>query len=221
MAYSKQKTWLPVFEGFYNTWYESELDSMLEREIELSEDEYKEYYADLFEVGITREVFENHAYDYVNWKKAQNDMSSEIANTLETMESEGIVKNINFEKLVSPQYYNFSNDSINCEITYNKSKLLKYLKNNKSEFEKHLIDTYTSCDGFISSYTNDGDYWLDSKNWSEHQVGSILNFVYKNIHEDCDTVQYKLYINCNFELCLSEYLDYDKMITDFKGKKLK
>ena len=58
-------------------------------------------------------------------------------------------------------------------------KVNKYLRDNFDAFSKYIKERYTSCDGFISYYSNDATEWAD---WSEdsHKCGSVLQFICDN-----------------------------------------
>ena len=210
----KQKTWLPVFTGFYESGFDAS-HSYIERETCLSEEEFKEYFSELHEAGVTQEYFNNNLYNYLDYKAAYNESAEYIANSLMDLEHQGIILDVTYESLVSPKYYNFSNDSINCEIKYDSQKLMKYLRDNKAEFEQYITERYTSRSGFISSYSNQLDYWMDEDNHGEHEVGSLLNFVLFNEDEDavvtliCESNVDEAFMNaCNF--------DTKRMIQDYK-----
>ena len=74
-----------------------------------------------------------------------------------------------------------------------------YLKDNSKNWEVYLKEKYTSCDGFMSFHDN----YPDSEQWEvknavqdEHRLGSILNFILLNDHEENlggNTLEYDLY----------------------------
>lgn len=153
----KVKTYLPLFSGFYNShWSEPCFDGE----------------EDIFDLPKDKEFWE-----FVDWNKYYNHISKEMCKEVQYLLSD-FVSHIEFEKLVSPKYYNFSDDTIYCEITFNKTKVKQYLKDNYEKFSEYIKHTYTSCDGFISFHSNDPKDWMNK--WNEHQVGSILQFICEN-----------------------------------------
>ena len=98
------------------------------------------------------------------------------------------IGSIKFESLQSPKYYNYESDSINVLIEPNKENISNYIYENKEEFCKYLKENYTSCDGFISSYTNDPEEWLEGWHEDSHKVGSVLQFICRN--EDMEEPMY-------------------------------
>ena len=130
-------TWLPLFSGFYRTWWESDYQ----------EDSEIQYINELRE----EEGMEPIQWDDVqfNYDKYRNDVAKAVVGEIEHRLKD-FVHRIDFEEISSPKYYNFSNDSINVQIIPRKNVILEYLKNNAGEFEKYLEEQYTSRSGFIS-----------------------------------------------------------------------
>ena len=200
MKKKKEKTWLPVFPGFAYSIFEPE--SMLERDIECDED-LSEHYDYL---GVCYEWLAENHYMYTN-HQAMNEAAAEyIAYSIMEIDTTGIILDVNYEKLVSPKYYNFSSDSINCEIEVNLDLLVKYINDNLEAFKADREARYTSRDGFSSHYSSDLEYWLDTENWDGHGLGSVLDFVLNNEIKDA---QLELYYASNISeaVCNSEWLD--------------
>ena len=209
-------TWLPVFPGFYETGFDGS-DSYVEYELELSDDELKEHYPEPFKAGVTIEFFRENFWYYCDFKKSEQDYAECLAYSVERLDHAGTITDITFEKVVSPKYYNFSNDSINVEITVNKTKIKKYLKNNLQKFTDYITEKYTSRDGFSCWYPSDVDEWLDVDNYGSHELGSVLNFIIFN--EDKDAV-YSLMDEANWSDSYYSYTEFDHagMIKKFKEK---
>jgi hypothetical protein len=100
-----------------------------------------------------------------------------------------------FQSVVSPKYYNFSNDSINVEYQFESlDKLVTYLIDNRTEFADYLKERYTSYDGFISHHSNDVDEWIQAFMFGgeiAHKLGSALEFYLTN--ENGDDLEYSMY----------------------------
>jgi hypothetical protein len=159
------KTYLPIFKGFYGSVWEDYLTADGEAEhYNLPEEfdffnylDYDKYHEEL--VRQFCQIAENHLYQFV--------------------------EKIIFEKLVSPKYYNFSNDSIDCIIIPKLEAIKNYIYSNKEEYGKYLKDNYTSRDGFISYHANDFENWEAlTEDFTDltgsHTLGSILNFIAQN-----------------------------------------
>jgi hypothetical protein len=167
----KIESYLPIFSGFCRT--------------------HLEYANEEYEVGAYND--ENGTeYDYsdFHWDyqernlRIANDCCFKISEALEDLVD--IDVKIKFQQLVSPREYNFSNDSINCEyeITQHEyDKVIDYLKVHWTAFEKHIRETYSSRDGFISSHSSYAEVWMNnmkSESHLEHNFGSVLNFILLN-----------------------------------------
>lgn len=93
---------------------------------------------------------------------------------------------IEFEKVVSPRFYNFETDSVDCKITFDVEMVLSYCRKNIDEFAKYLEERYKSRSGFISFYDYDVENWLDVENWDKHHPGAILEFILLNEDEEAE-----------------------------------
>ena len=121
-------------------------------------------------------------------------ISEQICGIVEDLLADEMLEmNINFQKLVSPKYYNFENDSINCEYIISQRQydlVIDYLKSNWTNFEAWIKDRYTSRSGFISSHSNNAEVWMNnmkSESHLEHNFGSVLEFILQNEgYEPCD-----------------------------------
>jgi hypothetical protein len=158
----KVESYLPIFNGFYNTVFEPNEDLVIEEPYTYDDYDfdYTQYKADVAE----------NCVNCVQWKL--KDLGFDIA--------------LNYQAINSPKYYNFSNDAIHVEYTFTEdcfTKIQDYLSGNVDNFSQYLIEHYTSCDGFISFHSNDYKEWLlDIKEevTLEHKLGSILNFILLN-----------------------------------------
>lgn len=211
----KQNTWLPIFTGYYNSFFD-ESDHIIELEASLDIDEYKHHYVDLFKAGVTHEFFAEHFWEYADFTKCFNEASRYICEGLLELDHSEIILDIKYEKTVSPKEYNFTNDSINCEIDYDAKKLKDYINSHMEEFKKYLKSKYTSYDGFSSSYSNDVDDWLDFENYSEHELGSVLEFIIENNEDEAELSLFYA-SNCS-EAFLGFEFNSEKCISDFKKK---
>tara|TARA_R110001599_G_scaffold20536_1_gene77638 strand:+ start:1074 stop:1658 length:585 start_codon:yes stop_codon:yes gene_type:complete len=173
----KIESYLPLFNGFYNTLFEYDKE---ECDIKYYNDEY----------GT------DFDYDDFTWNYTERHerISEQICGIVQSLLSDEMLEmNINFQKLVSPKYYNFSNDSINCEYVISQKQydlVLVYLKFNWINFEAWIKDRYTSSSGFISSHSNNAEVWINnmkSESHLEHNFGAVLEFILQNEgYEPCN-----------------------------------
>ena len=192
----KIKTWLPVFSGFYATFFEPDETHEIDYINELRQ-----------EKNLSPIDSESCSFNYEKYK---NEAAASCCNYVEKELQDLISENlkIDFEGLDSPRFYNFSNDSINCSITVNSvslKKVKKYLIENLSDFEEYL-KRYKTRDGFISFFSCGSEVWL-SEYWkeietNEHFFGAILDFILKNEDQEAELNMYydlhdhDVYIEC-------------------------
>lgn len=165
----KIETFLPVFNGFYGTFFDNIVDNSENREIEF----YNE------ENGTSL----NWGDFTFNYPEIQKEISLKCCEEVEKKLNEiGIKCEITYQELVSPKYYNFSNDSINVEINFKDfNQVINILEDSSEIFARYINNNYNSRDGFISSYSNYASDWMaDLKNYPEveaHKVGAVLEFI--------------------------------------------
>ncbi len=153
------KTYLPLFRGFYGSIWE---DPCFDGEEEI------------FDLPDGVEF-----YEFVDWKSYHEAVAKSLCEEVSELLSD-FVSAIKFESVVSPKEYNYSSDSINCEVTFDKRLVGSYLSSNNEAFKEYIKNNYTSYDGFISHYSDDSVEWLKGW-WSDpHKVGSVLQFICEN-----------------------------------------
>lgn len=168
----KIETFLPLFPGFYNTYFEADGE---EEEVDYINEERAKKGLD--EIGYDDIEFDYADYNERVSEEATNFVSSEI----------DIPMDIKYQSLSSPKYYNYANDSINIEVDITEdalATLVIYLGDNAEEFENYISDNYTSYDGFSSHYSNDSDDWMTEYMLeiedNSHILGALLGFILEN-----------------------------------------
>jgi len=192
----KIKSYLPTFPGFAYTNFESD---MAEENVlyNLEEDGVK--------IEDTRDI---------DWdiKGYMNRVAETAVGSVETyLKHDGFVIGIEFEKVYSPKFYNFENDSIYCTYSVpdeDFERLLEYCNDNSSEFKTFLEDRFTSRSGFISFFSTEPNTWFneyleeDSSKF-ERAFTSVLEFylqeegytvddMLSDCQEDCGYIDYEL-----------------------------
>jgi hypothetical protein len=194
---TKVKTFLPVFTGFYHTIFssENEIENFL-------------YLENLTDDDI----------DFDNKKYELDIVNGCIDGIIDNCQ---FIENIILEDIVSPKYYNFSNDSANVEIDIDLDAFKEYLFENESLLRQYIKGHYTSCSGFISSYPDNFDGWVyETENFTKldgHYLGALLNFYFENERFTDDDLYYylDLYIDKYIEILtlnVSDLDTYDKGI---------
>lgn len=179
------KTFLPIFNGFYNTIFEADGE---DQEIDTINSERK--IKNLPEIS-----FDDCNFNYDEYHK---EVSIAVTNYIEKeLKDLNFIDSIRFENLYSPKEYNFNNDSINIEIDLtidNIKEIKKFLYDNLDLYKQYLKDNYTSCSGFISFNPNTLEGWQeitkDFTDYSEkmHYLGSILEFICQENEIDIDSM---------------------------------
>ena len=177
------ETYLPVFPGFYNTFFECDESDVID--------------------SYNQENDTNFDYDNFEWDYSEyyDQIARNCCDAIETLlKKNNIVQSIKFQNIVSPLYYNYSNDGINVEVEINIENLILFIAQNKEEFDTYIKENYSSRDGFISFHSNDGNEWLKSLVYDdfkkpEHCFGALLEFICDFlIYNQCaDSTAYWLY----------------------------
>lgn len=218
------ETYLPIFSGFYHTiWDES--DRHLEYELD-NESDFRENFPKLD--AVPWEFIKDNAWDTVNYAAGCLAVSQDIVDHFPEFmkytlpeEFADMVTDCQFQKLVSPREYNFTNDGIDVEIEVDLALIQKYLKENDTAFGDYLKRRYTSRSGFFSSYPNDAEGWEEKTDGftelSGHYLGSILQFIAEN--EGGDDVEWNFYSSCNTSEAWSNaaYIDGAKLLEKWES----
>ncbi len=180
MRTTKIETWCPLFPGFYNTLYDLDTDKVLEGYNENDDWHHEERKEKGYSLDEEIE-YDDLEIDNEGYEKA---LAKIFVEFVEKKLKPYVVK-INLQNVSSPKQYNYENDSINIEVEIDLEAIKKFFENKEvlKSYSTFLKAIYTSCDGFISSYSNDVDVWLedikrlpDIEN-IEHKMGSILEFI--------------------------------------------
>jgi len=171
------ETVLPIFTGFYESIFEDFTEyGGLYRELENNTE-------------LTIEQIENieKTIDELDTQKDMETTAEMIVDAFAKCEEfkRDFIKGWKFENLKSPKFYNYSTDEIYCKVTVDIDEMKKYYDEVRTseEFDKFLKDTFTSCDGFTSFFSNspDGEEWQEIDNENIHY---ILDFIYRDIGEE-------------------------------------
>lgn len=165
----KVKSFLPIFPGFYNTIFEFDYNLI-------------DY--DITEARKERGLFSDWSIDdlKIDNAKYESEIVNGFCDILPDLLSDYILK-IELERIINPKTYNFSNDSADVIIEINPEKIQAFIYYHKKEFCEYLKARYTSCDGFISHYSNNFEAWESETesflnfNVNGHYLGAVLEFI--------------------------------------------
>ena len=196
---TEYQTWLPKFNGFYGSIIEddNDLEYLLFDDPNSLKPEYLAW-------------FQQNIWEFIGYQDYHLNLAKAICDCIggQMIEQIVAVKSIEFEALQSPKEYNFINNSINIKIkcVYIADIVKACLA--CDGFAEYIHSKYTSCSGFMSYYENDVDLWIKTLDEDiEHKLGSMLEFLFEFDYMD-------MYEACN-DVCICNYLDYDKLIEQF------
>lgn len=171
---------LALFKGFYNSNIDSYVDDVVSN--------------DLSEMGVE--------YDDCDIEYDYNELAKDIFDFAhyELFSEFQFLSKLEFSELVSPKYYNYSNDKIyfNCDIDKGQfiDWLIDLVDSGGEVWDmvcREIIDQHTSCSGFHSFHSN------KTKDW----IKDLIEFDLDN-----SKTVYKL------GFILSEYIKADKFLDD-------
>lgn len=189
----KVKSYLPVFQGFYDTIFSYDNE---EQEIQ-----------DYNESNGTDLEYRDFEFNYADY---HNRVSQKCVEVIEReLQHDFKSLKVEFVELNSPREYNFRNDVIYVDYSMSKKdfkSFKKYLKEHKKEFKKYIKDNHSSCSGFVSFIGVKYKTWMKEYLTKGHErfstcFGSALEFYLENEeYTSCD-----LYSNLDGE---SSYINY-------------
>jgi hypothetical protein len=146
------------FAGFYYSFHDSALDHALEMAV--SDDQGNVISQSLFDL----------AFDAIDWKEVHQKYAELYCKQFSS--HYGI--KVKFALLSSPKFYNFQTDRIFAEIELAEVERL-FAAVDRKDLERVVKERFTSCDGFISHYSNDLEDWgADLSAWDHNQVGTLI-----------------------------------------------
>lgn len=133
---------LPVFNGFYGTFFECECESIFI-------DDDKDY--------------NDYKFNYVDYfKRVGNACCNAVESALKENDFPCL---ITYQSISSPREYNFANDDVVCKIDFKLKDLKRIIKicindDNLESFEAYLTEHFKSREGFISFMVYDVETWV-------------------------------------------------------------
>ena len=194
-------TWLPVFPGFYETYFNG--DCLYDSEIEYIRETVKpEELADV----LVDKFYETKAFDKL-YKEYQESIAKQCVSVIwNELRNLHYVEDMQFEEICSPKYYNFVNDSINVKVTFsdeNIRNIKTMIQEHEDEWNEYLKQTYTSRDGFISHHSNnpDAEEWdIEAALSDRHNAGAILEFICRENNITDETLYYGCVDNVQMDI---------------------
>lgn len=165
---------IPLFSGTYNSFWEViEYNEEGDREVDVDYD-FKDFLKSIVEVYQSNE-------DYI-----LNELNIPF------------IKEIKFTgEFYNPREYNFSTDSLDFDLTVDKTKLIQAIQAliGNDDFEKFLKDHYSSCDGFISFTPDSGWAILNAIQYDtdemDQALSAVINYLTNDKYDDIENYIYE------------------------------
>lgn len=166
---------MPFFPGFYS--------SMLSHAVDSAEEQDAEYYAQQQEGPgyLTASEYMSIIYDCTDYKKTYQNMARMWVEGFDAWCHENLEtpeKSFVMESMVSPREYNFTTDRVFADVPNAVLELLfaRSEANGHKALAKVIRDTFTSYDGFMSSYSNTLEVWLKKPlaEWDHNELDALV-----------------------------------------------
>jgi hypothetical protein len=127
-------------------------------------------------------------------------------------QDEDIIESIDFVRVISPKYYNYSTDCLELSIDFDFEKLKHYCFFDKiKEFDLWLLDNYTSYDGFVSFIPNNAKHFGQALEDTKHRDLCIQAMIEFYLLQNVKLESYKQ--DC-FEVAQEALCDFMEEIED-------
>ena len=203
----KQKSYLPIFTGFYNGIFDR--DVMLENAIDMYNSEY--------DTNFTYIYYNSDEFAKEFGKLATEKVQDALTIILKS--NKEYIFNLEFESVWSPNAYNYATDEIQITANFDDNFLeivKKYLTTNKENFGSYLERRYgdglRGCAYWMFSESKDPNFWIKEltnvQNWKENKTdfSAVLDFILKNESYDVDSLYWDI-SDTGFDLY--NYLDLE------------
>jgi len=182
------------FGGFYESIHSSNIDHMVE-------------------------AFE-YDFDHVDYKKTHQDYIENYSYNLSDYiyDQYKVIINFNKVKLYSPEYYNYSTDTIDCKIKSNQVYDLNEVIKKDKNFLEYLKKATTSYDGFMSFYTfNEA---LSNKN--NILIMYVLEYISNKYNDSIlyDLPEFNVYLNKEGQKIENEKMEANERQIEFESNQL-
>lgn len=153
-----------------------------------------DYFWENFQYDKYRLAIQERAHSFINGKHSENN----------------VWVLIKAGEIYSPKFYNFSNDEIDLDVTFSKSKVLNEVNKNITKFNEFLKVRYSSRDGFNSFTANNYIEWLeDYNNDVDTSIGAVLTYLFQETIEE-NRENFIQYVCCDTDLDYREFVDFDE-----------
>jgi hypothetical protein len=149
-----------------------------------------DYFWDNFQHDKYKLAIQERAHSFINGKIKEN----------------GVWVYIKGGQIYSPQYYNYSNDNMDLDVTFSKKDVMEAVNKDVPKFDEFLKERYSSRDGFTSFTSNNYLDWLqDFNEENDTAIGAVLTYLFQETIEENheNFIQY---------VCCDNYMDYREFV---------
>ena len=193
------------FSGFYESWYSDELNSVEEREVEYFCEENDD---------IDKDWLANEMWRFQDIRKAEVAICPAYVDAFNDhmFETFDLQLGLTFSDMSSPKEYNFTTDRIFAHISEEKALEL-YQSVGMQLLAKTIKERFTSCDGFISFYSNRLEDWLCKplSEWDHNELGTLLEALVADDNDFDYNIFTRLYDGDTFYNAFQESIDWSKL----------
>lgn len=157
------------FSGFYNSIWDSEIDSLEENEVEYMLSEDGDWQG--FEPAEIQSVLFKHT-NHGEIHQAIARLYAEAWQDLINGELDLDIK-LDFTVMVSPREYNFTTDRLFAEISRDDIAKI-YKKVGRQRLREKAEEMFTSRSGFSSFYSPNIEDWGPVREWDYNQLGCLM-----------------------------------------------
>lgn len=202
------------FPGFYNSFYDGELDSVEEREAEhFAESDGEDNPGEL---RLDGREFAQILFDCADYGTAYRQLAEKYVDAFGNRFTEvagGTLRGLTFESMSSPKEYNFTTERIFAYIDRGMVQEM-FDDVDHGDLASVVRERFTSRSGFISFYSNDVDDWLEQPldEWDHNQLETLLlAYMKPHVDEDWEFGIYTAMSESNdFDTAFQECVDWKK-----------
>lgn len=207
----------PVFPGFYNSIYDFDDDYISDYPVE----DVLDLEGVSCPVDILTAYTCNHDVINIRYKDYMHDVSEKFVDAVEEFLRTELHDEINivFDSISSPAFYNYTNDKIVATMKLSDAaanKIDEFLEDHLDDWCEYLKKNFTSCDGFISFYSNKPEDWpMYFTSMDAVEAQAVLSFIIKTL--DSNYVE-KLYYDTMDSIWDGEYCEVRQSFIDVLKK---
>lgn len=203
----------PVFPGFYNSIYDFDDDYISDYPVE----DVLDLEGVSCPVDILTAYTCNHDIIDIRYKDYMHDVSEKFVEAVEEFLRTELHDEINivFDSISSPSFYNYTNDKVVATMKLSDAaanKIDEFLEDHLDDWREYLKKNFTSCDGFISFYSNKPEDWpMYFTSMDAVEAQAVLSFIIKTL--DNNYVE-SLYYNTMDHIWTDEYCEVRQSFID-------